>query len=160
MWTNRKSIKNHITKGCTKYVPVNPEKYKGNPPIICRSSWEEEFCKWADRSPKIVSWVSEEVCIRYQDPMQPIKNNKPKFRNYWPDFVIETDNGEVFVIEVKPYKDTVPPKKSNNKSRKTVLTENKNWTVNQAKWKAAQAYCYKKGWKFKIITEKELFGKR
>lgn len=157
---NNRSIKNHITKGSTKYVPVYPEKYKGRPPIICRSSWEEAFCRWADYASSVVSWVSEETPIKYQDPVQPIKNGKPNFKTYWPDFVIETKNGEVFLIEVKPYKQTIQPKRSTNKSRKTMLTEEKSWLVNQAKWRAAKAYCARKGWVFKIITEKELFGKR
>lgn len=157
---NNRSIKNHFTKGCSVYVPVNTEKYKGKGQIITRSSWEIEFCKWADHSSRITSWVSEELCIRYQDPIQPIMNNKPHFKSYWPDFVIETDKGEIFVVEVKPYKETIPPVKSNKKSRKTVITEQKNWLVNNSKWKAAKAYCFKKGWKFKIMTEKELFGKR
>jgi hypothetical protein len=30
------------------------------------------------------------------------------------------------------------------------------WGVNEAKWKAATAYCEERGWKFKIFTEKEL----
>jgi hypothetical protein len=157
---NNRSIKNHITKNCTSYVPVYPEKYSGRPPIICRSSWEDAFCRWADHSKGIKSWVSEEIPIKYQDPINPIKNNKPHFKTYWPDFVIETVNGEIYLIEVKPYKDTLVPKNSTKKARKTILTEQKNYRVNQAKWQAARAYCYRKGWTFKIITEKELFGKR
>lgn len=156
----KRSIKNHITKGCTKYVPVNPEKYRGRPPIICRSSWEEEFCKWADHNTSIVSWVSEEIVVKYQDPIQPIKNNKPHWKNYWPDFVIETDNGEIYLVEVKPYKQTIAPTRSSNKSRKTLVTEERSWLVNNAKWKAAQSFCLNKGWQFKIITEKQLFGNR
>ena len=157
---NNRSIKQHVTKGCTKYVPVYTEKYRGRPPIICRSSWEEAFCRWADFSSGVVGWSSEEIVIQYQDPIEPIKNNKPKFKRYFPDFVIETKNGDIYLIEVKPHKQTIPPKRSTSKSGKTMLTENKSWLVNQAKWKAARAYCARKGWVFKIITEKELFGKK
>jgi hypothetical protein len=157
---NNRSIKSHITKGSTQYVPVYPEKYRGRPPIICRSSWEEAFCKWADYAQSIVSWASEEITVRYQDPIKPIVKGKPHFKTYWPDFVIETINGDIFLIEVKPDKYTKPPTRSKNKSRKTMLTEEKGWLVNQAKWRAAKTYCARKGWKFKIITEKELFGKR
>ena len=156
---DKRSNKLHITKGSTGYVPVYPEKYKGIPPIICRSSWEEAFCRWADHSHGVVRWSSEEICITYQDPINPIVNNKPHFRRYFPDFVIETENGKVFVIEVKPLKETKPPTVTPNKARSTMITEQKNWAVNQAKWKAAQNYCNRLGWEFKIITEKELFGK-
>lgn len=153
-------IKRHITKGSTTYTPVHPEKYKGRPPIICRSSWEEAFCRWADHSHGIVSWASEEIVIRYQDPNRPItKKGAPKFCQYYPDFVIETKTGDVYLIEVKPYKQTVPPKNTGRKSSKTLMTEQRTWAQNQAKWKAARNYCAMKGWKFKIITEKELFGK-
>lgn len=156
---NKRHIKQHITKGCTFYEPVNPEKYKGNPPIICRSTWETAFCKWADMSSGIVMWSSEEVSIKYQDPNMPIKNGKPKFRTYFPDFLIQTNRDEVFLIEVKPFKETKQPKRSTTKSNKTMVTEAKTWRTNQAKWKAARNYCARKGWKFKIITEKELFRK-
>lgn len=157
---NKRSIKSHITKGSTKYVPVYPEKYRGRPPIICRSSWEEAFCRWADHAQSIVSWASEEITVRYQDPIVPIMKGKPHFKTYWPDFVIETIQGEIFLIEVKPHKQTIAPTRSQTKSRKTMLTEEKSWLVNQAKWRAAQTYCARKGWEFKIITEKQLFGKR
>ena len=157
---NRRSIKKHINKGDTEYVPVYFEKYVGKTPIICRSSWEEAFCRWADFSRAIVKWASEDVVIRYQDPITPIRNGKPYMRNYFPDYTIETVNGEVYLIEVKPLKQTKPPTRSKNKSQRTLLTEEKTWKVNQAKWKAAENYCKRRGWTFKIITERELFGKK
>jgi hypothetical protein len=30
------------------------------------------------------------------------------------------------------------------------------WGVNEAKWKAAKEFCFNRGWKFQIFTEKEL----
>lgn len=142
------------------YIPVYPEKYKGKGKIRLMSSWEEAFCRWCDYSSGIIEWSSEEIIIKYQDPINPIKYNKPKFRSYYPDFVIKTANGDIYLIEVKPYKQTKTPTRSKSKSSKTMMTENKNWVVNQAKWKAAKAFCSRKGWIFKIITEKELFGKK
>jgi len=32
------------------------------------------------------------------------------------------------------------------------------YAKNTAKWKAAEEYCRKKGWKFKILSEKDIFG--
>ena len=90
----------------------------------------------------------------------PIKDGKPKFRTYYPDFLIQTNKGEIFLIEVKPYKETIQPTRSSRKSNKTMVTETKTWRTNQAKWRAAKSYCMRKGWKFKIITEKELFRKK
>ena len=144
---------------CGYYIPKNPEKYKGKGKIRVMSSWETAFCEWADRSQGIVAWSSEETVVKYQDPIQPIRNGKPKFRSYFPDFLIQTSNGEIYLIEVKPYKQTIPPRRSSAKSQKTMLTESNAWKTNQAKWRAAKAYCARKKWTFKIITEKELFGK-
>jgi hypothetical protein len=39
------------------------------------------------------------------------------------------------------------------------LNEANTYLVNQAKWEAAENVCEKKGWKFKILTEKEIYGK-
>jgi hypothetical protein len=65
-------------------------------------------------------------------------------------------NGQTWLIEIKPYKETIQPKTHGNKSNKTKLYEAKTWEVNKAKWKAAERYCRLKNWKFKILTEKEL----
>ncbi len=151
------NIKKHKPKGCGEYIPKNPEKYKGKSYPITRSSWETAFCEWADFNQGIIMWSSEEIVVKYQDPIKPIKYGKPSFRSYFPDFLIKTSNDEIYLIEVKPYKQTIPPRKSSNKSPKTVLTENKAWEVNKAKWRAAKHFCSKNGWTFKIITEKELF---
>ena len=82
---------------------------------------------------------------------------------YYPDFLLKCVNKsgkeQIWLVEVKPYKETTPPRKSKNKSNKTILHEGKTWEINKSKWKAAQRYCKHKGWKFKLITEKELFGK-
>ena len=59
------------------------------------------------------------------------------------------------LIEVKPYKQTIPPKMS-AKPNKKYLTEVKAYGINEAKWIAAQSYCKDRGWDFKIMTEKEL----
>jgi len=36
------------------------------------------------------------------------------------------------------------------------INEVMTWGKNQSKWKAAEEYCKDRGWKFQIITEKEL----
>jgi hypothetical protein len=145
-----------------RYYPVNRHKFVGKTGYaVCRSSYEVAFCKWADSTPSVKRWSSEDVRIQYQDPLVLFDNkNRPKLRTYYPDFVIETDKGEVFLIEVKPKKQTIPPTITENKSRKTIMTEKKTWTVNQAKWRAAQNYCNRMGWVFKIITEDQLFRRR
>jgi hypothetical protein len=84
----------------------------------------------------------------------------PKKRKYYPDFIAKIKSGDgsiaIWLVEVKPYKATIPPRKNSRKAKKTALYEERTYQVNTAKWRAAQAYCDRKGWKFKILTEKQL----
>ena len=43
-----------------------------------------------------------------------------------------------------------------NKPNKRYINEVMTWGVNEAKWRAAAVYCNDRGWKFDILTEKEL----
>ncbi len=155
---NKRAIKQH-TEGTEQFIPTNIDKYAGRLPILSRSSWEMAFMRWCDHSSSIIRWSSEEIVIRYQDPLEPIRNNKPRFRSYYPDFMIVTEKGDTYLIEIKPAKETKPPVRRSTKSTKTMLTEEMTWRTNQAKWRAAENYCKQKGWQFKIFTEHELFGK-
>jgi len=66
------------------------------------------------------------------------------------------------MVEIKPYKQTLPPDPSKKNATKTgrisrrYLNEVKNYGINDAKWKAARNYCADRGWEFVIMTEKEL----
>jgi hypothetical protein len=42
------------------------------------------------------------------------------------------------------------------KQKKTFITEATTYVINQAKWEAAKKYADKRGWKFTILTEKDL----
>jgi len=133
------------------YRPQNVQKYKGNKHnIFYRSLWERKFMVYLDTTPQIISWSSEEIIIPYISP----KDNKR--HRYFPDFLV-TANGDrginTYLCEIKPSKQCKPPK---NRKSKYFLTEQKTFLVNQAKWKAAKLTCKKKGWQWKIITEKEL----
>ena len=57
--------------------------------------------------------------------------------------------------EVKPKKQTKPPKKK-SRVTKSYLYELTTYAINQAKWKAAQEYCLDRRIEFKLITEDEL----
>ena len=81
--------------------------------------------------------------------------------NYHPDFLIriKTQSGiEIQMIEIKPKKQTIQPVFSNGKRKSTMLKEAQTWAMNQAKWKNAKDYCDQRGWKFKILTEDDIFG--
>jgi hypothetical protein len=138
----------------SKYKPSYPSKYKGDPNnIICRSSWERKFCRYCDLNESVISWGSEEFWIPY---LSPVDN---RVHRYFPDFImkIKEDTGKIktYVVEVKPRKQTVPPKKPKRQT-KSYLYECKTYAVNQAKWKAAVEFCKDHMIEFKVITEKEL----
>lgn len=150
-------IKNHVTKGCLFYNPKFPEKYVGKQQkIICRSKWEMDFCRWLDNNSSVVKWASEAIEIPYYNPI------KMRQARYYPDFFAQIKNKEghiiTWVIEVKPNKECSAPVNRKNKKTKTMLYEQQNWMVNEAKWKAATQYCKLRGWLFKLITEKQLYG--
>ena len=131
-----------------KYKIKNKKKYKGNHKnVIYRSSWERKFMIYCDNHPSIVEWSSEEMSIPYISPID------KKTHRYFPDFVIKKLNSnnkvEILMIEIKPISQTIKPKKK-------VIKEIVRWEINNSKWKAAENFCKKYGWKFKILTEKEL----
>jgi hypothetical protein len=143
--------------GHTTYIPKNPEKYKGKYPIILRSNLERKFVQWCDNNPAIVYWSSESLEITYPDPFGKRNNDgKIKTRRYYPDFIIRTSKGETFVVEIKPYSETLLPKKTPKKSEKTYLQEVYKYKKNLGKWQACDIFCRNKNYQFKIVTEKNL----
>lgn len=136
------------------FKPKNPKKYRGNVKnIVYRSSWELKMMMSLDKDPNVIEWSSEEHTVSYKSPVD------RKWHRYFPDMIvtkIEPDKSvQTYMIEIKPKKQTQPPKKS-NKRTKSYINEVNTWGVNQAKWTFAEEYCKKKGWKFVIMTEKEL----
>lgn len=135
----------------TKFLPKNPSKYVGDPTnIICRSLWERKFCKYLDENETILRWASEEVAVPYYCPVK----KRPCL--YYPDFLFETVSGNdvlTFLVEIKPKKQTQPPK---NKKKKSYSEEYATYLINNSKWEHAKEYCQKKGWEFKILTEDHL----
>jgi hypothetical protein len=150
-------IKKYKKKNIGQFVPRFPKKYIGSYPIIVRSSWERMMCQWLDSNESVIKWSSEGHIINYYDPIQ------MKRRRYFPDFFVTILNKDKkpinYIIEVKPEKETKPPTKTKGQSKKTQLYQETTWITNQAKFKAANNYCKKLGYKFMLLTEKEMFGK-
>ena len=129
-----------------KYRPTNKRKYKGDVnSIVYRSLWERKFMVYLDTNPDITECGSEEIVIPYISPLD------GKRHRYFPDFYVKTNNGDKFLVEIKPKYQTRPPKKSKSKGR--YIREMKEWGRNQAKWEAAEYVCDRHGWKFIILTE-------
>ena len=138
----------------SRFKPSNPKKYMGDSNnIICRSSWERVFCNWCDKREDVVKWASEEFSIPYVSP----KDNR--VHRYYPDYLIEVkETGgktKKYIVEVKPKKQTLPPKKPQRQT-KSFIMETVTYAVNQAKWAAATDFALDNGCEFKIITEDEL----
>ena len=137
-----------------RYNPRNPQKYKGNPHnVIYRSLWERKFMVYCDNNTSVLEWGSEEIIIPYLSPWD------GRIHRYFPDFYckIKQHDGTIkkLVIEVKPKKQTKPPKEPQRKT-KSYLNEIKAWGVNSAKWKYATEWCNNNGMEFKILTEDDL----
>jgi len=136
------------------YYPTHKEKYHGRKPIIWRSSWELKFMRWADNNPNVISWSSESVVIPY------IKPTDGKLHRYFVDntATLKDSQGKLhkYLIEIKPSKALYPPKKTPRKRQTTYIKECYSFAINQAKFESAKAWAKKKGYKFVILTEKEL----
>ena len=137
-----------------KYKVRAPYKYKGNPTkVIYRSLWERKFMCYCDLNDNILEWGSEEFFIPYRSPLD------NRVHRYFPDFYIKyrKSNGSICrsIIEVKPDKQTRPPKKPKRKS-KGYMYEVTQYVTNEAKWDAAKEFCKDRLWEFRIFTEKEL----
>ena len=141
------------------FRPKNPEKYVGKNVrnIVYRSGWELRVMLEFDSNPSVTKWSSEEVIVPYVDT----RYDPPRVRRYFPDFVIESvdpsGKKSVSMIEIKPSKESKP---SQSKNAKKALRENITYVQNVLKWQAAEVFCRERGWKFVILSEKELGIKR
>jgi len=139
------------------FKPKNPSKYRGNVSnIVYRSGWELRLMSHFDLHPGVIWWSSEEKAIPYVSPVD------GRVHRYFPDFIICVNDAQnkkqTIMVEVKPYAQTQEPVKK-NKINKKYINEVFTWGVNQEKWKQAKIYCEDRGWSFKVMTEKEIFGK-
>ena len=106
-----------------------------------------------DENKSVLQWSSEEIAIPYRSPLD------NRIHRYFPDFYVkgidERGNLVEMLIEVKPKKETVEPKKK-KRVTKQYINEVTTWGKNSAKWRAAEDYCSDRGWKFILMTENEL----
>ena len=121
-----------------RYIPTNPDKYKGNPmKIIYRSLWERRLMVYCDKKTNVLEWGSEEIVIPYYSPLD------GKMHRYYPDFYM-----------------TVKQPPANPKKRtKAWLKSVKTYAMNEAKFKYAKDFCKDKGLEFLILNEDHLAPK-
>ena len=139
------------------YTPTNKHKYVGKGKPFFRSSWESRVMYWCDHSNNVITWNVESLVIPY------LYEIDQKIHRYYPDVIakIQTKYGiKKYIIEIKPYRQTIPPEKPKNKNMKRAKRytyEMLRWIKNINKWDATIQYCNKYGYEFKIITEKQLW---
>lgn len=158
------------------YKLQNLDKFLGDPTkIIYRSGWESAFCRYCDLNPKIIQWSSEPIGIDYYNRIANLSecqkynlnpNNPSNWKickyyiDFWCKVKINDNEIEKWLIEIKPYYQTVkpiPPKEGAKlKEVKRYVTDAKNYLVNEAKWAAAKIYAEQNNAKFYIFTEKTL----
>ena len=108
---------------------------------------------YCDKNTNELEWGSEEIALPYRSPVD------NKIHRYFPDFYIKVreSTGQIkkYLIEVKPFKQTVEPQVKKRKT-KGYIYEVYEYARNQAKWKAAREFCKDRLWEFKVLTENEL----
>ena len=133
-----------------RYKIKNPDKYLGNPTnVIFRSLWERNTFRWCENNPKVRAWSSEEIVVPYKCKVD------NKLHRYFVDLYVEMNNGQTILVEIKPKKETLPPKQPKRKTKK-YINEVMTYIKNTSKWEAANQYANHKGWKFQVWTEETL----
>ena len=134
------------------FTPKNKSKFIGKNAVY-RSSYELKFMRWADSNINVLEWGSENIVVPYVSPLD------GRTHRYYVDCYIVIKEGDVvkkYLIEIKPHAHTLPPKESKRKKPSTVLHEQTQYILNQAKWKAAKVFAKKYNADFLILTEQHL----
>lgn len=147
------------------YKPMNPDKCLNKTPPEFRSGLERKLMLVLDKNPNVVKWSSEKVIIPYVHPLKSAKSGQNEYARYFVDFYMKLKVGEgykEFLVEVKPYSQTIEVSNNGNKKQSTLLYEKLQYSVNISKWSAAKKWCEdqkrlkNRDIQFIIITEKNI----
>ena len=131
-----------------KYTIKNPQKYSGKGEPTFRSSWELTFMNFCDDNPSVVAWASEPCKITYQNPLN------GKVTAYVPDFVIvymdKAGKKKADLVEIKPATQS-KPELARRRTDKTAVVQN------FAKWDAATKWATKRGMRFRVLNEGDIY---
>lgn len=123
-------------KQARKIKPSKKGSFRGYLPsrkcdemVSWESLLEKDFIKILDFDPSIEKIQSQPKKIDYR--------YKGKLHKYFPDFLAVTKDKHTFLFEVKP---------------EDKLDDEKN----KVKFEVGKIFCEKKGWKFKVVTEKDI----
>ena len=131
-----------------KYTIKNPQKYSGKGEPTFRSSWEFTFMNFCDDNPSVVAWASEPCKITYQNPLN------GKVTAYVPDFVIvymdKAGKKKAELVEIKPATQSKPDLARRRTDKMAVVQ-------NYAKWDAATKWANKRGMRFRVLNEGDIY---
>ncbi len=146
------SIQNH-----DKFIPPEDGYMKSfneaRMQIEYKSSLELKAFKYCDLSPSVKKFSVEPFPIQYLKPVDEMVHR------YYPDLFIEFVSGKKVIVEVKSSGETKEPRKPKKLTSKSIIHYKRalvTWSINQAKWKAAQEFCEENGFVFMFLTEKQL----
>jgi hypothetical protein len=132
-----------------KYTVLNASKYSGSGSPTFRSSWEQTFMQFCDNNPNVMAWASEPVKITYQNPLT------GKVTAYVPDFIVVYRDAKgkknAELIEIKPANQS-NPKFARGRTQQAQVA------VNFAKWDAATHWAKKRGMKFRVLNENDIYS--
>lgn len=153
-----------------EYLLQNPQKYKGTKKPAFKSSFEHRVFFWCDMNLNVLEWEYEPFYIEYlfETDSQAKQYEKDlvdnKVHKYYPDVVAKIKLGdgtiETFIIEIKPYSQTVRPSEPKKKSKKSMnkfLNAMQEFLKNAKKWEYANIYAKKHSMKFQVLTERSIF---
>ena len=123
------------------FVPTNLDKFIGERAVY-RSGLELKFFRFCDNNANVLKWGSENIKIPYFNKLTGV-------------VIREGDQVTKYCVEIKPYKQTLPPT-TKYKKKSNLIYEQKAYVTNQCKWEAAKKYCEGRGYKFLILTEREI----
>lgn len=131
-----------------KYTVINESKYAGVGTPTYRSGWELTFMKFCDDNDNVISWASEPVQINYVHPFT------GKLTVYIPDFIVvymdKNQKKHAELIEIKPANQSDPMlARTRGQQAQTI--------VNLAKWEAATKWAMKRGMRFRVINENDIY---
>ena len=144
------------------YVTVTKKEngyFQDSATIPYRSSYELKAIRYLTmlfKAGRIKEWQYETTIFRYNFPLD------GKDHRYFMDFTVTLDSGDVVFIEVKPFSETIPPKKPRSQKETRSYQESvQTWIRNQSKWQAVEKWCMnestdRKRYRFVKWTEKEL----
>lgn len=135
------------------YFPKNTNKFIGDKAIY-RSGLELKYFRFLDENTNCVKWNSEGIKIPY------FWAGDNKWHTYYVDLAATFRNSSgkltTYLIEIKPYRQTITPVHTPRKRKKTLLTEQVTYSQNCAKWEAAKKFAEEQNMKFIILTEKDI----